>query len=93
MTPQDERNERFDVLFNSLGYDNIDTCTCEFLQKCQCISGRDRMKIFLQSEVEKAVEEKQEEIIWLIEDLRGFPADVISHVQAEVIINEIKKDN
>lgn len=47
----------------------------------------------IQSEIDlavaKAVAEKEEEIIWIIEDLRGFPADVLTEEQAQYIINLI----
>lgn len=39
--------ERFDTLFNSLGYDHVDTCTCGFMEACKCVSGRDKIKSFI----------------------------------------------
>lgn len=59
MTPQEERNKRLYTLLNSLGYDHVNTCTCGFLEECKCVSGRDRMQSFLQSEIDLAISDYQ----------------------------------
>lgn len=46
--------ESFDTLFNSLGYDHVDTCTCGFMEDCKCISGRDKLKSFIATILEEA---------------------------------------
>lgn len=47
----------FDRLFNSLGYDHIETCTCGPLEECKCKSGRERLKDFVASLLSKATKE------------------------------------
>lgn len=49
MIKEEERNKRFDGLFNSLGYD--------------CITGRDKIKRFIQSEIDLAIADREKELV------------------------------
>ena len=51
--------DRFDEKFNALGYDNFDTCSCGFMEECTCISGRDKLKYFIQLEIDLAIKEER----------------------------------
>lgn len=59
--------ERFDTLFNSLGYDHVDTCTCGFMEACKCVSGRDKIKSFIAT----VLEEEKNKVIKEVEDVRS----------------------
>lgn len=50
-------NKEFDNLFNSLGYDNWDSCKCGFLETCSCISGREQLTTFSSSIRQNDVDE------------------------------------
>lgn len=73
--------ESFDTLFNSLGYDHVDTCTCGFMEECKCISGRDKLKSFIAT----ILNEERKSIAKIVRD------EVIKYVQ-EAVKNP-KSDN
>lgn len=52
----------------------------------------EHVKLFIESEIQLALAEREQEIIWMIEDLRGFPACVLSEEQAKEIIDLITKE-
>ncbi len=62
-----------------------------YCTKFQCIETGDILD-FIESEIQLALAEREQEIIWMIEDLRGFPACVLSEEQAKEIIDLITRE-
>ncbi len=75
-------HERFDYLSEEIGLS--DEKNGSFYE--QAIRG------FFQSEIQLAIAKREQEIIWMIEDLRGFPACVLSEEQAKEIIDLITRE-
>lgn len=92
MTQQKTWQERFDNLFNAIGYDHIDTCTCPpFSDKeCYCISGRQQLK-FLISQI---LEEERDRIVnGIIEIQEKYGVTYPPHMdKTNLIINLIKNN-
>ena len=65
MTQQKTWQERFDNLFNAIGYDHIDTCTCPpFSDKeCYCISGRQQLKFLISQTQQYNVMETEDVLV------------------------------
>lgn len=50
---------------------------------------RSKIKSFIQQEIDLAVAKREQDIVCAIEDLRGFPANILSDEQATYVINLI----
>ncbi len=70
-------------------YMDIDRCPLETPNGSK---PSDNLKSFIESEIQLALAEREQEIIWMIEDLRGFPACVLSEEQAKEIIDLITRE-